>query len=312
MFSEKIASLIEASNPSHGFSIFTTEDRKQSFYYFANEEGSVQLLSRAYTRSRSAERALHNLIGKAASIKLEKQGKKCLVVILNGNQQPVAQSQLMTSEKRAKALIKDMKGSLEPPKPGEAQTANKETSTTPTSSSFRHSFRLDFYPEDEHSTLRGKIEHLLSRETKTFQGLDTRSIEAFIKKFTDTRPKKRTTLKKINTSAPVKLELWKANQPTGNFNFPIGSKLEVAVHLRDKIKEALDAEIYLKSMETDKHIQQLIGRQTLQDQAGAGRILLSTHDMSPGFYQIIAKITPKEGSSTEPPSPEGQQIIHLY
>ncbi len=316
MFSEKIANQIQTTDPGKGFSIFTTPDKKQSFFYFSDDQGKIRLISRPYTRSRSAERALHNIIDKPESVKVTQQGKKFRVSILNGNDKAVAQSQTYDIKLKAEQLAKMIKAAQgQPELPSASKTTsakNVTSSASPQNTSFRHSFRLDFYPEENQTTLRGKIEHLLSRETKTFQGLDMHAIEQFIKKFTARPSKPRVKAKKIEIHENVKVQLWKANKPTDNFNFPVGTKIEIDVKLMDKIKNAVETEIYLCSMDDQQMLRQLIGKKALISQRASQRLPVLTREMAPGYYQIIASVSTVTGQQDKPLIYEGKQIIHLY
>ncbi|GJM34493.1 MAG: hypothetical protein DHS20C18_34940 [Saprospiraceae bacterium] len=320
MYSKKIAGKIAELNPQGGFHIFTTKDKKSSFFYYAAPDGSVLLISRPYSRARSAERALQNLSEKSPSFELMDGVGNHQFQILNGNKKPVAQSKPFEKASEAKLAIRDIKALIG------SHAAIVETSTEPIEpeistntplpnvgkTSFRHSFRLDFYPDEDQPNYRGKIEHLLSRKTQTIKGLDIEAIETFIKKFLNTRPKR--TPKPVSIEEkPIQMKLWQANQVSLNFNFPVGSTLEVALNLREKVQHAVEAEIYLKPMEIVGEVRQLVGRQVLSSNKDTTRTPVYTQAMTPGFYQLIAKVNDlSTDGNPSPPSYESRQIIHLY
>ena len=180
---------------------------------------------------------------------------------------------------------------------------------------FKHSFRIDFYDEGEEG-LRGKIEHLLTKQKKAFNGYGAEIISSFIQRSIDKQkpaeeqPKTEKQLKIETAESPaskktskkvtqLQLKTFDIVSIAGNkkkstkvidHDYPYVAQLELA---NARPVEAGKVMIYAKSIHGDHVHPYIIGQSPLRGaDTSLEKISVSLNPalLSPGTYRITASL----------------------
>lgn len=167
-----------------GFEIFSVLDPIRYYFHFNGENGEALLYSQSYKTAQGRDKGVISLTKNLlipSHYEIKTHEKKFFFIVIAGNHQELAQSRFF---KTRKALLESMEfikqfyagegdDILKTYKKINSKKIKKEE--VPSS---KHAFRIDIYMEE--NGMKGKIEHLLTKEKLTFSKLDSSEIIPFI------------------------------------------------------------------------------------------------------------------------------------
>jgi hypothetical protein len=154
-----------------GFEVLQNQDNNLYFFLLKDTDGNQILRSKEYPALNTAQMRMQSAAGLARQEKNyshRKEGEKCFFTLVNASKQEMARSAFFEDEDQMLAAIEYVKNSLQTP------------TNNPGGSKQRQSYRIDLYPKEGENGFNGRIVHLLTDKSATFQGLDMQAISRFI------------------------------------------------------------------------------------------------------------------------------------
>lgn len=195
-----------------GFEVLFNPNSNKYFFHFNDEEGKALLYSQSYTTEKGRDNGIKSLSTNLLnSSRYEvKTDKKFYFVIRAGNHQEIARSRFFSDKEK-------MLDAMDFAKTFYAGEESEEISTSKAmlkSSKIKkeevpvskHPFRIDIYTAGNGDEIKGKIEHMLTKEKMTFSNLNPNELLQFMysqieqAKVTKKLPKE--TIEFIKTHAP--------------------------------------------------------------------------------------------------------------
>jgi len=294
MIPQKIIDAIQAkaAEESSRCGIHQEEEQRQYRAYCLDEEGSVVFLSKPYNTRHYCESALTNLQSGTfvGEIKEDEQG--FFIEFKRDSGSMIGISPSFSSREAAETALAGLAPSKEQPKRSLSKEKLKEELP-------RHSFRIDLYPAGEGSPLRGRIEHTISQESASFQGLDTELIRSFLAKHLPAVPVPPGKAK--SDQATIELE----GQPKGRAAFPNQALQQVKIAAPVAGLGAYDVFVYAKSL--DRQQQVLVGRTS--GEAYPIRLRVFLENLPGGWYRLEGTLQFKD--NTQPGYTLRSELFHL-
>lgn len=169
-----------------GFEPYHNSKTNKFYFHFNDEEGNALLYSQSYTTEKGREKGMKTLTNNLLnSSRYEvKTDKKFYFVIRASNNQEIARSRFF--DKKEKML-----DAMDFAKAFYAGEESEEISTSKTMlksskikkeevPSSKQAFRIDIYNVGNGDEIKGKIEHLLTKDKMTFSNLDPNELVQFI------------------------------------------------------------------------------------------------------------------------------------
>ncbi len=300
----------------YGFEIF--EKDGSYFFHFNNKSGEGLLYSQGYSSFKSRDRGIKSVIANAANPdrieRADENGKGCYFNLKAGNSQEIASSRLFQNkaEMEANIAVVTSMGKKVPvnevvlaketgQKIAEKSAAGKESKEQKQAGKLsKYSFRIDWYPESN----MGKIENLVTGDTRNFERLDDNVIPDFLALHTHTQLLKKDVAVKSQKAAVVLPEV--PSEPEAApaeliIKSDAGEQAKNILKVNQLFKlelqtgqllEPCSVSLVAKSLQ-DMRKMNLSWVEEIKPKDGKISIPFSS-SLTPGSYRLIAEVTPKE------------------
>ena len=318
--------LVAAIGAVSGSGFFLHQDRpaKKYFFYWANSQKQVLLVSKIYQTVKSCKQAMAQAQQGRYTLKPTQDNTHWGLQMANTNGQVIAISPPFDQASERDQTLAELQQSVQavaapakkPAAPkasipkasapkastpiastpiASAPTASASTKFLPTvgptdsSSSDRHSFRLVYYRSGEQKSWQGVLTHSLSGEKIVLKGTETSEIRPFVAQFLSG---KKNQLPGENIPTPTDgLELeWQNVGETQRIGALVGIKVMTKKTLYNK---RVEASLFSKSLIDGSKT--LIGRsQGYVAPEQALQLKAMTNDLNPGMYRLTVTIDDAE------------------
>jgi len=306
-----------------GSGFFLHQDRpaKKYFFYWANSQKQVLLVSKIYQTVKSCKQAMAQAQQGRYTLQPTQDKKHWGLEMVNTNGQVIAISLPFDQASERDQALAELQQSIQrmaaptkkpaAPKASAPQASAPSTGTpkasaptsAPTSApkllptvgspdsggSDRHSFRLVYYRSGEQKSWQGVLTHSLSGEKIVLKGTETSEIRPFVAQFLSG---KKDQLPKGNLPPPTDgLEVeWQNVSETQRIGAPVGIKVMTKKPLYNK---RVEASLFSKSLIDGRKT--LIGRsQGYVAPEQALQLKAITNDLNPGMYRLTVTIDDAE------------------
>lgn len=294
-----------AAGQAAGFHRWNDTQAKSYRSYVVGRASQVLLISKAYRSANSRNQAQKKLRAQRPGFSSEKTDDQFYYTLRNEKGKLLAAGPAFAEEAERDKALQALLAFW--PAPAEAAEPAADIADPAAAHTLRHSFRIDFYPDEDQGGLRGRITYPFTESKMSFSGVNAQAIAGFIQKHLDEQMPamkqpaiQQQSIDIVPTDASI-------HNPGGHLLMSGRTyRLQIGTSLAKS--QAYDAVVTAKSLEDGE--QQIIGRHSGVVTDTPLQVRLLTEELPPGLYRFTASVRTGEGKDSSAIE-EGSKILQV-
>lgn len=294
-----------AAGQAAGFHRWNDAQAKSYRTYIVGAQSQVLLITKAYRSANSRNQAQKKLRAQRPDFVTEKIDDQFYYTLRNEKNKLLAAGPPFDEEAERDEAMEALLAFW--PKPVEPDKPAADTSEVTNTPALRHSFRIDFYPDEDQGGLRGRITYPITESKMSFQGVNAQAIAGFIQKHLDEQmPKIKPSVIQAQSIDIVPTD--KSIHNPGGHLLISGRTYRLQIGTSLAKEQPYDAVVTAKSLEDGE--QQIIGRHSGVVAQTPLQIRLLTEELPPGLYRFTASVSTRKGKDSSAIE-EGSKILQV-